>query len=106
MGSSRGDVVLSAVMQTSKQDRQIPANASAGEPLLHAETGDPMLLQHSLILPDGLGYLCLDLPSRQTDIVDQMGIGLRHLLKFPAKAFPLVPGRYNASQGRQAVVST
>ena len=57
-------------------------------------------------LPEGLGDLCLDLPSRQTDIVDQMGIVLRLLLKFPAKAYPPAPGRDNASQGRQAVAPT
>ena len=58
----------------------------------------------ALSLPEALGDLFLDLPSRQTDIVDQMGIVLRQLLKFPAKAHLLAPGRDSASQGRQAVV--
>jgi hypothetical protein len=59
----------------------------------------------ALALPEGLGDFRLDLPSRQTDIVDQMGIGLRHLPKFPAKAYPPKPGRDDASQRRRAVVA-
>ena len=40
----------------------------------------------ALSLPEGqLGDFFLDLPTRQTDIVDQMRIGLRDSLEFPAK---------------------
>jgi hypothetical protein len=36
--SSRGNVVLSAIMRTSNKDRQIPTGAGAGEPLQFQET--------------------------------------------------------------------
>ena len=58
------------------------------------------------VVPEGPGDLFLGLAFRQADIVDQMGIVLRHLLEFPAKAYPLAPGRDNASQARQAVAPT
>src|SRR5919108_4096789 len=57
-----------------------------------------------LSLPEALGDLCLDLASRQTDVVDQMGIGLRHSLELPAEAYPLAPCHDDALQSRQAVV--
>jgi hypothetical protein len=99
-----------------KRQRQGPGEARHGDAVLLDEEavlvdenrrdGSLLFAAFALSLPEGLGDLCLDLPSRQTDIVDQMGIGLRHLLKFPANAYSLAPGRDNASQRRQAVVPT
>jgi hypothetical protein len=56
-------------------------------------------------LPERLDDLCLDLGSRQADILNQMGIVPGHLLELQANAFPIFPGRNDASQGRQVVAT-